>query len=147
MIQEKENMKRILAACGNDCSVCPRYVKHPFEKTEEQLRHTAELWFKIGYRDHVVTNEEIACTGCKTENWCRYHIVRCCEEKGIANCAACDEYPCSILKDCFRITASYEPMCRQVCTDEEYAMLQKAFFEKEKNLSEEQTAQQPGAVS
>jgi hypothetical protein len=30
-------------------------------------------------------------------------------------------------------------MCRQVCTDEEYAMLKKAFFEKEKNLSEERT--------
>ena len=54
-------MNRIIAACGNDCSACPRYVAHPYEKTEEELRHTAELWMKIGYRDHIVTNEEISC--------------------------------------------------------------------------------------
>lgn len=45
-----------------------RYTSHPYEKTGEELHSTAELWQKIGYRDHVVTNEEIACTGCKPEN-------------------------------------------------------------------------------
>ena len=68
-------MSRILAACGNDCSACPRYVAHPYEKSPEELRHTAELWMRIGYRDRVVSNEEIACTGCKPENWCRYQVV------------------------------------------------------------------------
>ena len=67
--------EKIIAACGNDCAVCPRYVAHPYEKTEEELRHTAELWMKIGYRDHLVSNEEISCTGCKPENWCRYRVV------------------------------------------------------------------------
>ena len=41
-------MKKIIAACGNDCAACPRYVAHPYEKTDEELRHTAELWMKIG---------------------------------------------------------------------------------------------------
>lgn len=54
-------MNRIIAACGNDCSTCPRYIAFPFEKTDEQLRYTAELWLKIGYRDHVVSNDEISC--------------------------------------------------------------------------------------
>ena len=94
-------MDRILAACGNDCSACPRYVLHPFEKTEEELRRTAELWAKIGYRDHIVTNEEIACNGCKPENWCRYRVVKCCEDKGIRTCAECDAYPCENIKECF----------------------------------------------
>ena len=40
---EKSLQKRIIAACGNDCSACPRYVAHPFEKTEEELHHTADL--------------------------------------------------------------------------------------------------------
>lgn len=53
-------MERIIAACGNDCAACPRYVAHPYKKTNEELRHTAELWMKIGYRDHLVTNEEIS---------------------------------------------------------------------------------------
>ena len=60
--------RRIIAACGNDCSACHRYVGVSYEKTEEELHHTAEQWDKIGYRDHVVSNEEIACTGCKPEN-------------------------------------------------------------------------------
>ena len=40
------------------------------------------------------------------------------------------------MKECFRITASFEPKCREVCTDAEYERIGKAFFEKEKNLDE-----------
>ena len=137
-------MDRILAACGNDCSVCPRYVLHPFEKTEEELHHTAELWAKIGYRDHVVTNEEIACTGCKPENWCRYRVAKCCEDKGIRTCAGCDVYPCENMKECFQVTRSFEPACRRVCTDDEFGRLKRAFFEKEENLRSLATLEQRG---
>ncbi len=125
----------IIAACGNNCAACPRYTEHPFEKTDDKLRHTAELWMKIGYRDHIVTNEEIACNGCKIENWCRYRVIKCCVERGIETCAECGEYPCDNMKECFEVTKSFEPACRRVCTDEEYAQLKKAFFEKEKNLA------------
>ena len=127
-------MKKIVAACGNDCTSCPRYVSHPYEKTEEELRHTAELWMKIGYRDHIVSNEEISCTGCKVENWCRYNVVKCCVGKGLKTCADCIEYPCANIIKCFDVTKSFEPKCREVCTDEEFEQLKKAFFEKEKNL-------------
>ena len=133
-------MVKIIAACGNDCAACPRYTAHPFEKTEEELRHTAELWFRIGYRDHVVTNEEISCTGCRPENWCRYNVVKCCEDKGAETCGECDEYPCSSISECFEVTGSFEPDCRQVCTDEEYKQLKKAFFEKEENLNKRHAA-------
>ena len=126
---------RIIAACGNDCAACPRYTAHPFEKTEEELRRTAELWMKIGYRDHVVSNEEIACIGCKAENWCRYGAVGCCAEKGIDTCGACSQYPCERMQDCFAVTLSFEPKCREVCTEAEYAQLRRAFFEKERNLA------------
>lgn len=102
LVAEKLLQKRIIAACGNDCSACPRYVAHSFEKSEEELEHTADLWMRIGYRDHVVAIHEISCSGCKPENWCRYRVVRCCE----------------------------------VCTEDEYERLKKAFFEKEKNLSQ-----------
>ena len=36
-------MDRILAACGNDCLACPRYVMHPYEKSEEELRKSFRL--------------------------------------------------------------------------------------------------------
>ena len=48
------SLEKIIAACGNDCAACPRYTAPPYEKTEAQLRRTAELWQKIGYRDRVV---------------------------------------------------------------------------------------------
>ena len=126
--------KRIIAACGNDCSVCPRYNMPPYVKTEEELHHTAELWMKIGYRDHVVTNEEISCYGCKPDNWCRYKVIKCTMEHGVENCGKCSEYPCENIKECFEVTKSFEPMCKKMCTDEEYEIMRKAFFEKEKNL-------------
>lgn len=129
-------MAKIIAACGNDCSVCPRFTAHPFEKTEEELHHTAELWLKIGYRDHVVSNEEISCSGCKPTNSCRFEIIACTSEKGLETCAECAQYPCEKTVQCFAITKSFEPMCRQVCTDEEYEQIKKAFFEKKENLDE-----------
>ena len=132
-------MERILAACGNDCSACPRYVSHPYEKTDEELRHTAELWFRIGYRDRIVSNEEISCIGCRPDNWCRYRVVECCEKRNIVNCSECTEFPCDNMKECFTVTSSFEPKCREVCTETEYGQLKKAFFEKEKNLQFERT--------
>lgn len=90
---------------------------------------------KIGYRDRVVTNEEIYCTGCKPENWCRYQAVKCCAERKIRTCAQCSAYPCDKIKECFAVTKSFEPMCRKVCTDAEFRQIEKAFFEKEKNLN------------
>ena len=73
--------------------------------------------------------------GCRPENWCRYRVVKCCVDRGIRTCAECPEYPCENMKACFEVTGSFEPKCREVCTEEEYEQLKKAFFEKEKNLS------------
>ena len=126
---------KIIAACGNDCAACPRYNVHPYEKTETELHHTAELWMKIGYRNRIVSNEEIACTGCTPENWCRYRVVTCCAEKGIQICSACGLYPCDRMQECFAVTLSFKSKCRECCTEAEYAQLKRAFFEKKQNLA------------
>lgn len=127
-------MEKIMAACGNDCAACPRYNVPPYEKTEEQLCHTAELWFRIGYRDHIMSADEISCYGCSPQNWCRYRTVKCCQEKEIAHCGKCGAYPCGNLRDCFAVTESFIPNAQKACTEEEFEQLRKAFFEKEKNL-------------
>lgn len=121
---------KILAACGNDCSACPRHLP----KTEAELRATAELWKEIGYRSQVVSNREIACTGCKSTNWCRYQIVGCACAHGVPHCGKCREYPCSKLQDCFQATGDFLPACEKACSPEELACLRKAFFEKRENL-------------
>ena len=125
---------KIIAACGNDCSICPRYNAPGFEKTSDQLHETAVLWQKIGYRDKVVSNEEISCQGCRPENWCRYGIAACCAQKGVSDCGKCPEHPCDKFNECLEVTASFIPACKNACTAEEFLMMSKAFFEKEKNL-------------
>ena len=125
-------MNPILAACGNDCSICPRFMP----KTEAQLKSTAELWYKIGYRDHLVDNEEIKCNGCTTDNWCRHGIVGCTSERQLENCGQCEDYPCPRIKEAFENTAKFIPDCRKCCTDEEFQIMKKAFFEKKKNLND-----------
>lgn len=119
-----------LAACGNDCSACPRHLP----KSEAELRRTAELWEKIGYRNQVVSNEEIACAGCKSTNWCRYEIVGCAHERAVAHCGECPEYPCPRLLDCLEATRAFLPACERACSPEEFERLKKAFFEKRENL-------------
>ncbi|HEY9060571.1 MAG TPA: DUF3795 domain-containing protein [Pseudobacteroides sp.] len=126
-------MKQIIAACGNDCSVCPRYLP----KTAEELHKTAKLWYKIGYRDKVVSNNEIKCTGCKPKNWCRYQIIQCVSSRKIANCGQCELYPCEKISETFRKTMIFEPNCRKTCKNEEHEIMKKAFFEKKKNLDNE----------
>lgn len=129
-------MDKIIAACGNDCAFCPRHLP----KKQEELSRTARLWMKIGYRDRVVSNGEISCTGCEGGNACRYKIVGCVGKKGVLNCGKCEEYPCAEIEKCFEATEGFAPACRAACTDEEYALLQKAFFEKKKNLDAEKNA-------
>ncbi|MBR6822193.1 MAG: DUF3795 domain-containing protein [Clostridia bacterium] len=126
--------KKNIAACGNDCASCPRYTSHPFEKTEEELARTAQLWKDIGYRDSIEDTCEMACKGCSPENRCRYGIISCCAEKGLGSCAECPDYPCNRLLESFSVTFSFEPALRRACTDEEYETIKRAFFEKKKNL-------------
>ena len=128
--------EKIIAACGNDCAVCPRYNKAPYEKTEEQLKHTAELWYRIGYRDRIVSSEEISCTGCMADNWCRFGIAACAAEKNVRYCSGCDQYPCDTVLACFETAGSFSENCRTACTKEEFENIRKAFFEKRKNLEE-----------
>ena len=64
-----------------------------------------------------------------------YQVVKCCDEHGVATCAACADYPCDKTRECFAVTGSFIPKCREVCTEEEFRQLTKAFFEKEANLN------------
>ena len=121
---------RIIAACGNDCAACPRHLP----KSEEELRRTARLWADIGYRDGVVSSAEIACTGCKAANWCRYGIVECAAARRVPTCGSCPDYPCEKTRACLTGTERFAPACREACDAGEWDALQRAFFEKKRNL-------------
>lgn len=121
-------MEKIIAACGNDCSVCPRRMP----KTDSELCKTAELWHRIEYRDKVVTNEEVRCFGCTIDNWCRYKIVDCTQRHKIENCGQCPNYPCEKIKGTFEQTMLFETSCKLQCSIEEYDVMKRAFLKKKK---------------
>lgn len=121
----------ILSVCGDDCAVCPRYLA----KTDEELHQTAVFWHKAGWRDHVVTNEEIRCAGCGTRNACAFMLMPCLREKGLDRCTDCGEHPCGKIDAMLVRSADKETQCRAACGDERFfAMMKRAFYEKEKNL-------------
>lgn len=124
-------MEKIIAACGNDCSLCPRYMP----KTDGELTQTAQLWHRLGLRDHVVSNEEIQCFGCTPHNWCRYKIVACAVDRKIENCGRCTAYPCPQIMAAFEQTRMWEASYKLYGTEQEYDILCRAFCEKEENLN------------
>ena len=123
-------MEEKITLCGDDCLHCPRYNA----RTPEEQSRVAELWYRIGWRDHIVTNEEIACTGCSSHKQCTYGLVECTREHRVEKCSRCGRFPCGRIDGLLIRSAAYQQKCREVCTPEEYTALEKAFFNKENNL-------------
>ena len=47
---------------------------------------------------------------------------------------ACKEFPCDKIMDMLNRSKKYQKKCKEVCSEEEYMALEKAFFDKENNL-------------
>ena len=120
----------IYSCCGDDCAVCPRFQA----STAEELRQTARFWHEVGWRDHIVSNDEIRCSGCGTRQRCTFMILPCMKEHAVSKCKDCDRYPCEKIEDMLKRSQINAAECRAHCTDEaEWKMLERAFYEKEKN--------------
>jgi len=89
--------ERLIAACGIDCTGCDirRAVADP------ELRRRIIAWFKEE-RGRDVNPEAIRCTWCRGDrdgHWSAdCWILHCCvDEKGLAHCFQCAEFPCARL--------------------------------------------------
>lgn len=123
-------MEEKITLCGDNCIEWPRYNAH----TNEELTAGAELWHKVGWRTHIVSNEEIACNGCSFHKQCTYQLVECTKEHRVSKCNQCDEFPCAKICTMLERSAEYEKRCKEVCSEHEYSVSKKAFFDKENNL-------------
>ena len=74
------------------------------------------------------------CTGCSSHKECTYGLVACTKAHNVEKCNQCARFPCEKIQDMLKRSEEYREKCRQVCSREEYALLKKAFFEKERNL-------------
>lgn len=123
-------MEEQITLCGDNCRECPRYNAH----SDKELNAVAKLWYKVGWRESVVSNQEIACTGCSSHKECTYRLVECTKEHGVCKCNQCKEFPCDKIHAMLKRSARYQQKCMEVCSEEEYIALEKAFFNKENNL-------------
>lgn len=123
-------MEEKITLCGDNCGECPRY----HARSDEELKAAAELWYRVGWRTQVVSKEEIACGGCSSHKQCTYQLVECTKNHQVSKCNQCAKFPCGKIEDMLRRSAEYQRRCREVCSEQEYIALEKAFFNKESNL-------------
>ncbi|MDO5574548.1 MAG: DUF3795 domain-containing protein [bacterium] len=119
-----ESPEEILSVCGDDCSVCPRYRA----STDEEYREVAEFWYRVGWRDHIATREEMECHGCSIDNNCRYKLMQCTMDHGVKACNKCTDYPCEKIQDMHASSDQKEAECRAMMDDEDFAVMKRAFY-------------------
>jgi hypothetical protein len=132
-MKEKMHMD-IFGACGDDCSLCPRYAATA-NNDMNALSRVKELWVLLGWRKPDVRIEELKCSGCTKDNQCAYKELRdCAFKKDLENCGLCSEYPCTLVKAAFEKTEHSFHTLKNICTGEELELLTKAFRYKKTNL-------------
>ena len=93
-----------IAYCGLNCAECPVYLAtlSGYEYSKEKI---AREWSKIYNTD--ISPDDINCIGCKSREGIHFShcyecsIRLCAEERSIATCADCAEFPCIDLKEMF----------------------------------------------
>ncbi len=129
----QENNNEIIAFCGNRCDLCPRY-KATKSENPEHLQRIAELWHKLGWRDYIVSNQEISCYGCFPDIRCSHDLGDCYMKKEIETCGKCDFYPCDRLNKVMAKTESFRDKCVSLSEKEDIDDILNAFFYKKQNL-------------
>ncbi len=126
----------MIGICGDDCLNCPRY-RATGDKNPEALEKVRELWVKLGLRDPDFPAKELVCHGCKPENQCAYpELFVCARAKALDNCGLCPEYPCELIDAAFEKSAKLYRHVAAICSEQETAILKKAFFSKKQNLDQ-----------
>jgi Protein of unknown function (DUF3795) len=105
-------MEQMIAFCGLDCLQCPAYIATQADD-DEKRRETALMWSKVFKTD--ISIDKINCDGCNADDGRLFHhcsvceIRACAREKGLANCAHCDDFACTRLDFIFNVV----PTARQ----------------------------------
>lgn len=89
----------MIAYCGLDCSKCDAYLATR-ENNDTKRQETAQKWSQM-YK-HDIKPTQINCDGCKSIGTKFFHcgnceIRQCGTSKGVAHCAACENYICDTL--------------------------------------------------
>jgi len=102
-------MEENLAYCGLICHTCAIYLATREQDLKKQREMRAEIARQIEkhYGQACKPEDVTDCDGCKADtgrlfSGCRTCQMRkCATDKGIENCAYCDDYPCEALEKLF----------------------------------------------
>jgi predicted nucleic acid binding AN1-type Zn finger protein len=92
-------MNRMIAMCGLVCDDCIAFIAT--QKDDDEMRQkVVEEW---STEDERLKLEDVDCDGCTTgkrlHSFCAICDVRMCGlERGVENCAYCNEFPCDKLE-------------------------------------------------
>ncbi len=104
-------MDKMIAYCGIDCLECGAYIATQ-NNDDAKRKEVAEEWTK--QFNHDFKPGDINCDGCMTEtgkvfNYCNIcEIRKCGQEKGVVNCAYCDDYACDKLERFFQMAPMFK---------------------------------------
>ncbi len=103
-------MEKMIAYCGLICTDCGAFIATQ-NNDDAKRKEVAEEWTK--QFNHDFKPEEINCDGCipttgKHVGHCFICEVRKCgQEKGVVNCAYCDDYACDKLEKYFEMAPMF----------------------------------------
>ena len=99
-------MLEMIAFCGLDCARCDGYLATQADDDGKRAE-VAATWSALYHAD--IKAEQINCDGCSSDGRRFFYCADLCElrkcavEKGVENCAACDEYACKKLEAFFQM--------------------------------------------
>jgi hypothetical protein len=107
---------KIIAFCGILCSDCPAYLATQAADDEALAKQAAE-WSSDEY---PLTADDLICDGCIYEDkraakFCLECDVRqCALERGVENCAHCDDFPCEKLEKPWSISVDAKTTLEEI---------------------------------
>lgn len=111
-------MDRMVAYCGVVCTDCPGLIATQANDTAE-LERLAE-YSRTEYNRPEITVAWVMCDGClsSSERKCAYcaecGIRLCGVERGVENCAFCDDYACEKLLDFFKMVPKAQAVLDEI---------------------------------
>ena len=99
-MEAAENLEPHIAYCGLDCSGCDIYQATKFDDDQIRRKYADKIFsqYKI-----EIDPLSLNCHGCRDERpksgFCaRCEVRKCAIDRGLANCAACEDYDCEKLQ-------------------------------------------------
>lgn len=102
-------MQEMLSYCGLICQTCPIHLAtiESDDEKKRKMRIDIAQQIKEHYGQECKPEDVNDCDGCKAETARLYsgckkcQIRKCASERGVENCAHCDEYACEKLEEFF----------------------------------------------